>query len=98
VFVVELVAAAAVPLRLERDRSAAHAPLVVGIRRPVTHAAAPMVVRGRTVRLIGLGGPAADRLLSRVASNIGDAIEAVEAFWGVDWSRTVSVVAAGSDD
>ena len=57
-----------------------------------------MVVGDRAVRLIGLGGPAADHLLSRVASNIGAAIDAVESFWGVDWSRIVSVVVAGSDD
>ncbi len=60
--------------------------------------AAPITVGDRDVRLIGLGAPATDRLLSRVASNVGTAIDAVEAFWGVDWSRTISVVAAGSDD
>ena len=98
VFVVELVAAAAVPARLERDRFAARAPLVVPIRRPVVPSPAPMVVGDRTVRLTGLGGPASDRLLSRVASNIGAAVDAVEAFWGVDWSRVITVVAAGSDD
>lgn len=57
-----------------------------------------MIVGDRAVRLIGFGGPAGNRLLSRVASNIGGAVDAVEAFWGVDWSREISVVAAGSDD
>ena len=98
VFVVELVVAAAVPVRLERDRFAAHAQLVVPIRRPMTPSPAPMVVGDRAVRLTGLGGPASDRLLSRVAANIGAAVDAVEAFWGVDWSRVITVVAAGSDD
>ena len=94
----ELIAAAAVPVRLEWDRVAAHPRLVAPTRRPVSAPAAPMMVGDRAVRLIGLGGPASDRLLSRVASNIGAAIDAVEAFWGVDWSREVSLVAAGSDD
>jgi hypothetical protein len=98
VFVVELVAAAAVPVRTERDRFAAPAQLVVPIRRPASPSAAPMVVGDRAVRLIGLGGPVSNRLLSRVASNIGAAVEAVDAFWGVDWSRSITVVAAGSDD
>ncbi len=57
-----------------------------------------MIVGDRTVRLIGLGGPASERLLSRIASNMGPAVAAVEAFWGVDWTRIISVVAAGSDD
>jgi hypothetical protein len=36
--------------------------------------------------------------MSRIASNIGAAIDKVQAFWGVDWPRDISVVAAGSDD
>jgi hypothetical protein len=57
-----------------------------------------LVVRDRAVQLLGLGGPATDHLLSRIASNIGAAVDRVEAFWGVDWPRNVSVVATGSDD
>ena len=57
-----------------------------------------MVVHDRAVQLLGLGGPATDRLLSRIVSNIGAAIDQVEAFWGVDWPRDISVVAAGSND
>jgi hypothetical protein len=98
VFVLELAAAAAVPARLERDRSAAHAQLVVPTHRPLSAPAASLAVGDRAVRLIGLGGPASNRLLSRVASNMGWAVEAVEAFWGRDWSRVISVVVAGSDD
>jgi hypothetical protein len=43
-------------------------------------------------------GPAADRLVARVAANIGAAIGAVEAFWGTDWSRDISVVFAATDE
>jgi hypothetical protein len=78
--------AAAVPLHAARDSPA----------RPA--APTPLVVRDRAVRLLGLGDPAGDRLLSRVASNIGAAIDQVEAFWGVDWARDITVVAAGSDE
>ncbi|MEB3982376.1 hypothetical protein OQ968_14005 [Mycobacterium sp. 663a-19] len=59
--------------------------------------AAPLVVRDRAVYLLG-GGPATDRLLSRIASNIGAAVDRVEAFWGVDWPRDISVLATVSDD
>ena len=57
-----------------------------------------LVVGDRTVRLISLGGPATDRLLTRVAADIGAAVEHVEAFWGADWSRDITVVAAGTDE
>jgi hypothetical protein len=94
VFVVELIAAAAVPVL--PDSSERPAQLVAPAQRQVSAAATPLVVGDRIVRLIG--GPATDRLLSRVASNIGAAVDHVEAFWGVDWSRDISVVAAGSDE
>jgi hypothetical protein len=58
----------------------------------------PLVVGDRTVALISLGGPGADRLLSRVAADIGLAVDAVVTFWGTDWSHDISVVAAGSDE
>ena len=63
-------------------------------------AAAPttLVVGDRTVALHGLNGPASDRLLSRIASDIGAAVGQVEAFWGVDWPRDIAVVGAGSDE
>jgi hypothetical protein len=59
---------------------------------------APRIVMAadRTVRMTNLGGPQQDTLLSRVAANIGQAVEAVEAFWGTDWSRDIAVVATGS--
>lgn len=55
-----------------------------------------MVIGDRTIRLVSLGGPPSDRLLSRVAANIGAAIDDVVAFWGADWPREISVVAASS--
>jgi hypothetical protein len=63
----------------------------------VSSAAPGLVVAGdRTVRMTNLGGPRSEVLLSRVAANIGQAVEAVEAFWGTDWPRDIAVVATGS--
>ena len=90
--------AAAVPFDAARYRRARPAQLVVPAHNHVSAAAKTLVVRDRTVRLLGFGGPVADRLLSRVASDMGPAVDAVEAFWGVDWSRDISVVAAASDE
>jgi hypothetical protein len=56
-----------------------------------------VVVAGRTIRLVDLGGPGGRQLLARVAADIGPAVDAVDGFWGTDWSRTVTVVATGSD-
>jgi hypothetical protein len=98
VFVVELIAAAAVPGDQVLDRSARRAQLVAPAHSQVSAATKSLVVGDRTVRLLGLGGPATVYLLSRIASNIGAAVDAVEAFWGVDWSRDISVVAARTDE
>lgn len=57
-----------------------------------------MIVGDRTVRFIALAVPAGERLLSRIASHMPAAVDAVEAFWGVDWARIISVVAAASDE
>ncbi|HEY1839241.1 MAG TPA: hypothetical protein VGG53_03280 [Mycobacterium sp.] len=46
--------------------------------------------------MTNLGGPREQALLTRVASDIGPAIDAVEAFWGTDWPRDIDVVATGS--
>lgn len=46
---------------------------------------------------MNLGGPPAEALLTRIAANIGAAVEAVEAFWGTDWPRHIVVTATGSD-
>jgi hypothetical protein len=58
---------------------------------------APLVIAGRAVRLVSLGGPGTDRLLARVSANISTAIDEVQTFWGVDWPREIAVVATGSD-
>ncbi|SEH75434.1 hypothetical protein SAMN04489835_3676 [Mycolicibacterium rutilum] len=52
---------------------------------------------GRTVHLIALGGPRAEHLITRIAAEMDDAAGAVTAFWGPDWPRAVTIVAAGSD-
>ncbi len=86
------------PLHLERDSPARPAQLVAPTHSHPSFTARPLVVGNRSVRLLGLGGPASDHLLSRTAANIGTAVDEVEAFWGVDWSRDISVVAAGTDE
>ena len=55
-----------------------------------------MEVGDRTVRMTNLGGAQSEALLNRVAANIGQAVDAVEAFWGTDWPRDIAVVATGS--
>lgn len=62
-------------------------------------AGVPLVVGdGRSVELIGLGGPRTEALLARVAVHIGTAVDAVEAFWGTDWPRRIVVVATDTDE
>jgi len=53
-------------------------------------------VGDRTLRMTDLGGPQSQTLLTRVAANIGGAVDAVEAFWGTDWPRDIDVVVTGS--
>jgi hypothetical protein len=48
---------------------------------------------GRIVRLISLGGDRTDGLLTRIAGAIGDAVGAVEKFWGTDWDHEIVVIA-----
>ena len=48
------------------------------------------------MRLIGMSS-ATDPLLNRVATEIGDAVDAVVAFWGEDWQRDILIVAAATD-
>jgi hypothetical protein len=52
---------------------------------------------GRTVALVGLGGPRTAPLLARIAAQMDDAANAVTMFWGSDWPREILIVAAGSD-
>jgi hypothetical protein len=56
----------------------------------------PIVVGDRSMRVINLGGPRSGLLLARVVAHIGQAVGAVEAFWGTDWQRDITVVATGS--
>lgn len=46
--------------------------------------------------MVNLGGPRTEMLLGRVAADIGREIDAVDAFWGTDWPRDITVVATGS--
>ena len=55
-----------------------------------------VAIGGRTVRLVSLGGARTDALLTRVGADIGDAVTAVEGFWGTDWEREIVVVATDS--
>jgi hypothetical protein len=98
VFVVELIVAGAVPLHAERDRAARPAQVVTPVHAQPSHVARQLTVGDRRVRLLGSDVPAIDRLMSRIAADIGGAIDEVQAFWGVDWSRDVSVLVAGSDE
>ena len=50
----------------------------------------------RTLGMTNLGGPRSQVLLTRVAADLGPAVDAVEAFWGTDWPRDIDVVATGS--
>ena len=60
---------------------------------------APLVVGdGRTVRLISLGGRRTDGLLTRIAADIGNAVGAVEKFWGTDWDHEIVVIATDSQE
>ncbi|BAX93220.1 hypothetical protein MSG_03080 [Mycobacterium shigaense] len=94
----ELVAAAAVPFDAARERAARPAQLIAPDSGYAGAASKPLVVADRSVRLLSLGGAATDRLLSRIAADMGAAVARVDAFWGVDWSRDVSVVATGTDE
>lgn len=58
---------------------------------------APQSADLRSVELINLGGDTAAALLTRIAANTDAAVAAVEAFWGTDWSRRITVTATGSD-
>ncbi|MCV7385210.1 hypothetical protein H7K14_15345 [Mycolicibacter longobardus] len=73
----------------------AGAAVAVAVRPP---ADAPLIVGDhRTVVLENFGGRSGEELLSRVAANIGPAVDAVEAFWGTDWAHRIQLTATGSD-
>lgn len=60
-------------------------------------AAPPASSNQREVTLISLGGAATDPLLRRVSTELDSAVDAVESFWGTDWSHEILVVATGTD-
>ncbi|WP_231986261.1 hypothetical protein [Mycobacterium sp. E2479] len=96
--VVELLVVAAVPFDAVRESRIRPAQLVMPAPSQIGASTKSITLGDRTVRLLGLGGPASDRLLARVAANMGAAISAVESFWGVDWPHEIAVVAAGTDE
>lgn len=61
-----------------------------------TSGPAGATVGDRTVMLTVLAGPQARLVADRVVANTGDAVDAVESFWGADWPRDIVVVAAGT--
>jgi Domain of unknown function (DUF4157) len=64
--------------------------------QPPSVTAQRLEVGDRVLRTTNLGGPSQQGLLTRVGSDIGQAIDAVEHFWGTDWPREIDVVATGS--
>jgi hypothetical protein len=71
---------------------------------PAVSASAPLVVgdgrhdHGVRVHLVSLGGSSTDAVLARVGVAIGDAVGAVERFWGTDFQREIVVVATDSEE
>jgi hypothetical protein len=67
---------------------------------PAVVAPAPssLVVHGRTVRFIALGGAGNNALLNRIAAQVGDAVAAVAGFWGEDWQHDILIVATATDE
>ncbi|WP_205873381.1 gluzincin family metallopeptidase [Mycobacterium camsae] len=90
VFTAELIAAVVIS---GRERASEPVPAVAGAE-PVTTISP---IGDRVVRLVSLGGPPSDRLLSRAAADLGSAIDAVVGFWGADWTHEIALVATGSD-
>lgn len=52
---------------------------------------------GASVRLVSMGGPRTDALLTRVRAEVADAVEAVERFWGTDWTREIVLIATATE-
>lgn len=52
---------------------------------------------GRVVRLMNLGGPRTEGLVTRLEDEMEAASEAVTAFWGPDWPPEVVIAVAGTD-
>jgi hypothetical protein len=67
-------------------------------RPPASATSAPrtLQVGDRTLLTTNLGGSQSQLLLDRIAADIGQAVDAVDAFWGTDWPRGINVVATGN--
>jgi hypothetical protein len=55
-----------------------------------------VAIGDHTLRMTNLGGPRSRLVLDRVAADISQAVDAVDAFWGNDWPRDINVVATGT--
>ena len=69
----------------------------VSMTTPTAASTTETLTDGRTVHLVGLGGPRTAPLLARIGAEMDDAAKAVTGFWGPDWPHDVVIVAAGSD-
>jgi hypothetical protein len=76
---------------VENDRHSPGQPPTSATSAPRT-----LQVGDRTLLTTNLGGPQSQLLLDRVAADIGQAVDAVDAFWGTDWPRDINVVATGT--
>ena len=98
--VIELITAylvgGAVPLHA--DRAIRRAQVVTPAQAHTSAVTREFRVGDRRVRLLGSNVPAVERLMSRIQADLGGAIEAVQAFWGADWTRDISMVIAGTDE
>lgn len=86
--VVELIVAAAL---LIGPRARLAAPAGVRTGSPL------VVVGGRSIRLVNLGGSVTEPLLGRITTDLDPAIDAVQSFWGADWPHTITVVVTGTE-
>ena len=98
--VIELITAylvgGAVPLHA--DRAFRRAQVVTPAQAHTSAVTREFRVGDRRVRLLGSNVPAVEQLMSRIQADLGGAIEAVQAFWGADWTRDISMVIAGTDE
>jgi hypothetical protein len=76
---------------IETDRQSPAQPPVSATRAPRT-----LQVGDRTLLMTNLGGLQSELVLDRVAADIGQAIDAVDAFWDTEWPRDIDVVATGT--
>jgi len=95
VLVAELMLAIAL---LGRPAASPPSPSATTTTNSTTTAPATLTVGdGRTIRLVGLGGARTAELLTRIAGQVGGAVDAVTTFWGTAWQHDIVIVAAGSD-